>query len=107
MRFIVATDHKQLLKLYSPSYPESPTCIHHWSLRLQEFDFKLEHEPGLNNIGDILSRKPFFDTAKVNEAEYFVNYVASIPKTLTFHEIRQATQNDQILSKVCDAINNN
>ena len=26
---------------------------------------------------------------------------------MTFHEIREATQNDQILAKVCDAINNN
>ena len=38
----------------------------------------------MNNIADILSRKPFFDTPKVNEAEYFVNYVVSstIPKNL-------------------------
>ena len=63
------------------------------NLRLQEFDFKLECKPGLNNIADILSRRPFFDTLKVNEAEHFVNYVVSksIPKTLTFHEIRDAT----------------
>ena len=78
------------------------------ALRLQEFDFKLEYEPGLNNIADILSRRPFFVTLKLNEAEHFVNYVVSksIRKTLTFHEIREATQNDQILVKVCDAINN-
>ena len=109
LRFTVVTDHKPLLKLYSPSCSEPPTCIHRWSLRHQAFDFKLEYEPGLTNIADILSRKPFFDTPKVNEAEHFVNYVVSnsIPKTLTFHEIREATQNDQILAKVCDAINNN
>ena len=37
----------------------------------------------MNNISDILSRKPFFDTPKANEAEHFVNYVASnsLPKT--------------------------
>ena len=54
-------------------------------------------------------KKPFFDTPKVNEAEHFVNYVVlnSIPKTLKFHEIREAIQNDQILAKVCDAVNNN
>ena len=85
---------------------EPPCAI---GLRLQEFDFKLEYELGLNNIADVLSRKPFFDTPKINEAEYFVNYAVSnsIPKTLTFHEIREATQNDQIFAKVCDAINNN
>ena len=109
LRFTVVNYHQPLLKLYSPSCSEPPTRIHRWSLWLQEFDFKLECEPGLNNAADILSRKPFFDTPKVNEAEYFVNYVVSnlIPKTLTCHEIREAIQNDQILAKVCDAINNN
>ena len=29
------------------------------------------------------------------------------PKTLKFHEIREATQNDQIFTKVCDAAINN
>ena len=77
LRFIVVTDHKPLLELYSASCSERPTRIHRWSLRLQEFDFKLEYEPGLNNIADILSRKPFFDTLKVNEAEHFVHYVVS------------------------------
>ena len=72
LRFTVVTDHKPLLKLYSPSCSEPETGIHRWSLRLQEFHFKLEYEPGLNNIADILSRKPFFDTPTVNEAEHFV-----------------------------------
>ena len=109
LRSTVVTDHKPLLKLHSPSCLEPPTRIHCCSLRLQEFDFKLEYEPGLNNIADILSRKPFFDPPNINEGEHFVSYVVSksIPKTLTFHEIREATQNDQILAKVCDAINNN
>ena len=42
------------------------------------------------NIADILSRKPFFDTSKVNEAEHLLNYVVSnsISKTfMKFHEI--------------------
>ena len=109
LRFTVVIDHKPLLKLYSPSCSEPPTRIHRWSLRLQEFDFKLEYEPGMNNIADILSRKPFFDTSKVNGAKHFVNYVISnsIPKTLKFHEIRETTQSDQIQTKVRDAINNN
>ena len=62
LRFTVVNYHQPLLKLYSPSCSEPPTRIHRWSLRLQEFDFKLEYEPGLNNIADILSRKPVFDT---------------------------------------------
>ena len=63
----------------------------------------------MNNIADILSRKPIFDTPKVSEAEHFVNYVVpnSIPKTLQFHEIRETTQNNQILTKVCNATINN
>ena len=48
----------------------------------------------MKNIADILSRKPSFDTPKVNEAEHFVNYVVSnsLPTTLKL---------------VCDVINNN
>ena len=90
---MLVTDHKPLLTLYSLSSSEPPTCIHRWSLRLQAFHFKLKYEPGLTNIADILSRKPFFDTPKVNETEHFVNYVVSnsIPKTLTFYEIREGT----------------
>ena len=41
LRFLVMTDHKPLLNLYSPSCSELPTRIHSWSLRSQEFDFKL------------------------------------------------------------------
>ena len=72
LRFTVVIDHKPLLKLYPPSCSGQPTRIHWWPLRLQKFDFELEYERGLNNIADILSRKPFFDTPKVNEAEHFV-----------------------------------
>ena len=81
---MVLTNHKQLLRLYSPSCSKPQTFIHQWSLRLQECDFKLEYEPGINNTADILSRAPFFDTPKVNEAEHFVNYIVSNskPKTL-------------------------
>ena len=102
-------DHKPLFKLYSPSCSEPPTRVHRRSLRLQEFDFKLEYEPGMNNIADILLRKPFFDTPKVNGVEHFVNYVVSIsvPKNLNFYQIQEATQNDKILTKVRDAISNN
>ena len=109
LRFTVVTDHKLLLKLYSLSSSEPPTRIHCWSLRLQEFDFKLEYQPGLSNVADILLRKSFFDTPKVNEAEHFVNHVVSnsIPKAYAFHDIQEATQNDKILAKVCDAMKNN
>ena len=63
----------------------------------------------MNNIADILLRKSSFDTPKVNEAGHFINYIVlnSIPKSLKFHEIREAIQNDQILTRICDVIINN
>ena len=111
LRLTVVANQKQLLKLYSPSCSEPPTCVHRWSLRLQKFDFKLEYKPGMNNIVDALSRKPFFDTYvyhEVNKAGHFINCVVSnsLSKTLKFHVIREATQSDQIPTKVCDAIIN-
>ena len=54
LRFTVVTDHKPLRNLYPPSCSEPPAHIHCCSLRLQEFDFKLEIEPILNKISDIL-----------------------------------------------------
>ena len=45
---------------------------------------------------------------EVNKAEHFINCVVSnsLSKTLKFHVIREATQSDQIPTKVCDAIIN-
>ena len=90
LKFTIATDHKPLLKLYSPTCLLPPTRIHRWALRLQEFYFDLGYEPGFKNIADILSRKPYFDPPKRNEAEHFINYVVTnaIPKTVTFTEIQ-------------------
>ena len=58
----------------------------------------------MNNIADILSESNFFVTPKENEAEHLVNYVVSnsIRKTLKVYEIREAIQNDQIPTEVCD-----
>lgn len=63
----------------------------------------------MNSITGILTTVPFLYTPKVNAAEHFVIYVISscIPKTLKFLEIRETTQNYQILTKVCDAIDKN
>ena len=43
----------------------------------------------MNHIADILSRKPFFHTPKVNKAEHIVDYVvlSSVLTVFIFHEI--------------------
>ena len=63
----------------------------------------------MKNIADILSESHFFNTPKKHEAEHSVNYIVSnsIPKTLKFYEIQEATQSDQILTEVCDVKINN
>ena len=53
LRFMVVTVINRFLNC-----PHHLAWSHRWSLRLQEFEFELEYEPGMNNI-PILSRKSF------------------------------------------------
>jgi hypothetical protein len=52
-KFVVATDHRNLVFLQSSTIPK----LVRWRLRLSEFDFKVIHVPGKENgIADALSR---------------------------------------------------
>ena len=56
-RFTISTDHKSLLKILSPK-SEPSARIQRWLLRLQAYQYDLEHKPGENNPADVLSRSP-------------------------------------------------
>ena len=76
-------------------------------IRLQKFKLDLEHKPGTQaGNADILSRKPFFNTPKVNEAKYFVNKVyfmkiKTLPKKIRFSQ-RSVLHRFVIIAPICN-----
>ena len=64
-RFLLVTDHRALLWLANT--PNPPAILARWILRLQEFDFEIQHRPGLQHSNaDALSRAPFCNSPTVN-----------------------------------------
>jgi hypothetical protein len=61
--FLLRTDHAALAKLLRRDLP--PTSrVERWILRLSEYVFSIEHQPGKENIiADVLSRLPFASAA--------------------------------------------
>ena len=108
--FIIETDHKPLLGIYSTNGKPS-TRVSRWSLRLQPYSFTLRYITGESNPADILSRHPLQDgvcrkSVHEIEAEQTVNFhiAHSIPKALTLSEVLVESQKDKVLCDVQDAL---
>ena len=107
-KFTLVTDHKPLETIYGP---RSRPCarIERWVLRLQQYDFQVEHISGRDMIADSLSRlvnaNVMKDTHK-HGAEEYVKFVAvaATPKALTTHEVEVASDKDEELQMVREAI---
>ena len=78
------------------------------ALRLSQFDFEIEHRPGVSNIADYYSRHPIkaYPSAFLEEVktEQYINLVTynAMPMSLTRAEVSAATSSDiemQILLK--------
>ena len=54
MRFDLVTDHNPLEVIYGPR-SKPCTCIEHWVIRLQPYDFRVVYAPGQSNVADPLS----------------------------------------------------
>ena len=64
-RFLLVTDHRALLWLANT--PNPPAILACWTLWLQEFDFEIQHRPGLQHSNaNTLSRAPFCNSPSVN-----------------------------------------
>ena len=107
--FDVITDHKALESIFNNPRSRPPARIERWMMRLQPFNFKVSYRKGTSNEADYLSRHPVAiqrENITSRSAEEYVNYVtnSSIPKSMTLDEIKEATCNDPILTKVKNSL---
>ena len=85
--------------IYGNCNSSPPARIRRFNLRLMDYDFKVVHKPGLDNVGDYLSRHPVEPVAVKRQtwlAEQFVHFVASIhaPRAISLDEIAHETELD-------------
>lgn len=90
-KFTLQTDHKPLIYMFSPEKATlSPPRIQRLGLRLQRYDYKIEHIVGKSNVADSLSRLPLPETENNEYVETYVNRVLSV----TMHEVQAMSLED-------------
>jgi hypothetical protein len=108
--FKVITDHKPLVPLFNNPYSKPTTRIERWLLKLQQYKYVIEYQPGKNNPSDFMSRHPLNMTDNIEQAtEEHINLIMNhaVPKNVSLNDIQQATKEDQILQLCITAINSN
>ncbi|XP_055633245.1 uncharacterized protein K02A2.6-like [Toxorhynchites rutilus septentrionalis] len=78
-----------------------------WVLRLQAYNYDIEHIPGSANIADALSRLTVNSPEQFDEGgQIYVRNVAeqAVPVALTFQEITNETRNDETIQAVVKAL---
>ena len=75
-KFTLQTDHKPLIYMFNPEKATlSPPRIQRLDLRLQPYDYKIEHIVGKSNVADSLSRLPLQETEDNEYVELYVDRV--------------------------------
>jgi len=65
-KFLIITDHKPLIWLFSVN-PDSGSRLIRWRLKLEEYDYEIIHRAGKGNTNaDTLSRNRITDQPQVN-----------------------------------------
>lgn len=106
--FELVTDHKPLEVIFGI---RSKPCarIERWVLRLQAYNYKVYYRPGKSNIADPLSRlctgSPDYSLEDVHHINQIVQY--AVPLALTLKSIVEASDNDNEISLVKEALLNN
>ena len=100
-KFTIVTDHKALEIIYNTK-SKMPARIERWGLRLQQYDFDIQHRPGVGNPADVLSRQPLHHCSENNAsnvADQYVNFLEqhSVPVAMNIKDIMVATKTDHQL----------
>lgn len=110
-RFVLRTDHSALTSLLGRGCKgQKPLRISRWYSRLLNYDFDLIYIQGKHNqVADALSRLPLANDGE-NEDLDEVKIISSLTNTgnsaITFKILRDHTQDDPNLLKLCEYITN-
>ena len=111
-QFDILTDHQPLTVLYTHNGKPSPRILR-WSLRLQSYEYNIKFIPGRLNPADMLSINPISATEKdikdSEETEKYINRIISfsIPKAISLSETMKESEEDKVIKKVIENLNNN
>ena len=99
--FKLLTDCKPIELILNNPKSKPPARIERWNLRIQGYNFEVEHKKGSENPSDYLSRHTSLSSGdkQGTMAEEYVNFLVSsaVPKAMTLEEIQQATAVDVTL----------
>lgn len=101
--FDLMTDHKPLEVILGPRHRSSPR-LERLQLRLQAYNYNIKYIPGNMQIADVFSRLCVSeDTTDDGPDELlFIGMVQTIIEdSMSLEELKEATENDELLSKVC------
>lgn len=109
--FKVVTDHRPLVPLFNNPHSKPPTRIERWMIKLLEYNFEVEYQPGKSNPADYFSRHPIQMTEhkpprEEKMAEEHVNFITAhaLPKTVGLDDIVQATRQDTVIQEAMKAM---
>ena len=99
--FIIRSDHQALTTLLSSKGSDRQSLrIGRWSSKLLTYNYTLEYKKGsLNSQADALSRLPVAAEFVEESLDFCVNLV-DVVGSLSLSELAQATDSDQMLSKL-------
>lgn len=108
-KITIISDHEPLKGIFNEKRNDSGVAaarLQRWSLMLSQYDYKIEYRKASKvRHADALSRLPVEGETGVEEN--FINFFNfSDDHPLTLDEIRKATHEDLVLSKVYDGIKN-
>ena len=104
--FTVLSDNKALDSLMNNANSRPPMRIERWLIYLQQFDFKVKHQPGKINGADYLSRHAMPLSPKdrrsftYREATVRQLVLSVVPRAVSLTEIQTATAQDPQLTKL-------
>ncbi|KAL7824648.1 hypothetical protein SRHO_G00344920 [Serrasalmus rhombeus] len=104
-KFTLQTDHKPLIYMFnSRKATLSPPRIQRLGLRLQPYDYKIEHIVGKSNVADSLSRLPLPETEYNEYVETYVDRVLSVTmhdvQAMSLEDIKQKMTEDDTLKQL-------